>query len=372
MEPRNAMQVMDGNSAAAEAIKQVKPDVMVAHPVSSAAAMLEKIASFTANGCLGTEFVNVESWPSAMGCCIGASTAGGRVFTVTDSLGLAQMHAMLRTAASLRLPIVLGIADPFSTPDCGWIQLFCDDPQEIYDNVIQAFRIAEHLEIRLPVMVHMEGEMASQTQLLIEADREIDSFVGKFTPTHSIIDTDLPPHTGAFDVREADEPDRLHAFENARAIIREVGKEFGDRFGRYYAYFDSYKLEDADVAIVVMNPGSQHVKEAVKHCRDEGERVGLLKLRVFRPFPYPELRERLRGLTAITVIDRTVSPGMNGGTLFNEIRSALYDCPESSRPAVFSFISGTHGHDLGVDDFKRIFKEMITRPAKNGKEERER
>jgi len=379
------VKVMDGNSAGAEALKQVNPDVVVAYPVLPSAPMIEKIAMFTAEGKIDTELVNVESWPSVMNGCIGAASAGGRTFTATASHGLAQMHDMLFTASSLRLPIVMGVtdrslsapvnlhpdhSDTMSQRDCGWIQFFCEDPQEVYDNIIQAYKVAENPDVRTPVMVAMDGWITSHTfeNLLVETDPDIKEFVGKFSSSFSLLDTEHPVTIGS-----ASDPSyyyqyklsQAQGFENARKVIKDIGKEFGDRFGRYYGYFESYKLEDAEYAVIIMSSAAGTVKEAVDRLRAQGEKAGVLKLRVFRPFPFNELREKLQSLKAIAVLDRDFSPGTQGGPLFNEIRSALYSCKSQSRPQVYPYIFGLGGREIEVEDIETLFREIKDKNGSN-------
>jgi pyruvate ferredoxin oxidoreductase alpha subunit len=367
---------MDGNSAIAEAVKQVNPDVVVVHPITPATPMAEKIASFVANGQMDTEIVNVESGHSAISGCIGASAAGGRVFTASSSQGLISMHEVLYIAASLRLPIVSGVADrALSAPenlyadhseamaerDRGWIQLFSENPQEAYDNLVQAYKIAEHLSVRTPVMVGMDAFSTSHCleNLSIEPAAEVDSFLGKFVPAVSLLDSEHPVTIGSHafsDYYFEHKANQWQGIEEARKVIKEVGKEFGDRFGRYYGFFESYKMEDADFVLLLMGSAAGTAKEAVDQLRSQGEKVGLLKLRVLRPFPYREIIENLSNCIAVAILDRAFSPGTLGGPLFNETRAALYDAPR--KPLIFPYIYGLGGRDLGITHLVKIFKEI--------------
>jgi pyruvate ferredoxin oxidoreductase alpha subunit len=377
------MKVMDGNLAIAEAVKQVNPDVVVVHPVTPATPMVEKIASFVANGQMDTEIVNVESGHSAISGCIGASAAGGRVFTASASQGLVSMHEILYIASSLRLPIVAGLAnralsapeniyadhsDAMAERSCGWLQFFCENPQEAYDNLVQAYKIAEHMEVRTPVMVGMDGFLTSHSRenIYIEETGEIDEFVGKFNPVVSLLDSEHPVTVGSnasLDYYFEHKVNQLQGMEEARKIIKEVGREFGDRFGRYYGYFEAYKMEDANHAVVLMGSAAGTAKEAVDQLSNQGEKPGFLKLRVFRPFPYQELKETLSDLTSIAILDRTFSPGTPGGPLFNEIKAALYDARQ--KPLIFPYIYGLGGRDIGVNDFTGIFKEIREKSEKD-------
>jgi len=370
------MKVMDGNSAAAEAVKQVNPDVVVVQPITPATPIIEKIASFVADGQMDTEIVDVESGYSAISGCIGASAAGGRVFTASAAQGLVSMHEILYITASLRLPIVAGVvnralaapeniytdhSDAMAERSCGWLQFFSENPQEAYDNLVQAYKIAEHMEVRTPVMVGMDAFLTSHSRenLYIEETGEIDEFVGKFKPVFSLLDSEHPVTVGShasMDYYFEHKINQLQGMEGARKIIKEAGREFGDRFGRYYGYFEAYKMDDAIHAVVLMGSAAGTAKETVDQLRNQGEKVGLLKLRVFRPFPYRELKEILSELKSIAVLDRAFSAGTPGGPLYNEIRAALYDARQ--KPLVFPYIYGLGGRDVGVKDFVGIFKEI--------------
>ncbi len=356
----------------AEAVKQVKPEAAALHPTAPSTYIMEKIASFVADGQLDTEFLNMESEHSAMSSCIGASAAGGRVFTAASSQGLASMHEVLFIASSLRLPIVAAVvnralsapingfvdhADAMAERDCGWIQIFSENPQAAYDNMIQAFKIAEHMEVRTPVMVGLDGFVTSHSleNVFIEELEEVIEFVGKFKAVNSLLDTDRPVTMGSgngTDYYFEHKVHQLQGIKNSRKIIREVGKEFGDRFGRYYGFFESYKLEDADFALVLMGSAAGTAKELVDELRGAGEKAGLLRLRVFRPFPYQELREALSPLKSIAVLDRVLAPGSSAGPLFNDICSALYDLDR--RPLIFPYIYGLGGRDITMKHFGEV------------------
>ncbi|MCK5057707.1 MAG: pyruvate ferredoxin oxidoreductase [Candidatus Aminicenantes bacterium] len=368
--------VLNGNAAAAEAVKQVKPDVVTVYPMASGAEMMGHIASFAADGLIDSEIINMESGHSAMSGCIGASAAGGRVFTFAASQSLAAMHETLFIASSLRLPIVAAIvngalaapanmiadhADSMAERDCCWIQIFSENPQEIYDNIIQAYKIAEHMDVRIPIMVAADGFISSHSMenVIIEEVGEVAEFVGKFTPFQSLLDSDNPKTIGSRDMSQyyfEYKVNQLQGIENSRKVIKEVGKEFGNRFGRYYGFFEPYKLENAEYALVLMGSSTGTAKELIDELRAGGEKVGLLKLRIFRPFPSAELREALAGLTAVAVLERVLTPGSAGGPLFNEIRSALYDVEK--RPSIFPYVYGLGGRDIRMEHFREIVKEM--------------
>lgn len=358
----------------AEAVRQISPDVVMAHPVMPAATMLEMLASFVIENRLDCEFVQAESASSCFSACIGACAAGGRVFTATSSHDLAAMHETMMLASSLRLPIVTGIvnralaapqnnyadhSDSMAQRDNGWIQLYCETPQEAYDNLIQAYKIAEHSQIGTPVMVAMDGFITSHSieTVTTEKSEELLEFLGKFEPAYSLLDIENPVTIGAGSQYHFEQRvNQVLAMEAASPIIKETGKEFGDRFGRYYSLFESYKLEDAQYAIVVMSSAASMGKAAVDRLRADGQHVGLLKIRVFRPFPYRELQESLAHLEAVAVLDRSMSPGSFGGPLFAEIRASLYDLKK--KPNLFPYIFGLGGREIEIIHIEDVFKEI--------------
>lgn len=368
--------VLNGNAAVAEAVKQVNPDVATVYPMPTGAEIMEHIASFAADGLVDIELINVESGHSAMSGCIGAAAAGGRIFTTASSQSLAAMHETLFIASSLRLPIVASIvngalsapaninadhSDSMAERDCCWIQIFSDNAQEAYDNIVQAYKIAEHMEVRTPVMVALDSFITSHfmENVIIEEGNDIAEFIGKFSPVHSLLDTDNPKTIGSMtnsDYYFEHKVNQLQGIENSRKVIKEVGKEFGNRFGRYYGFYESYKLEDAEFALIVMGSATGTAKDLVDDLRSKGEKAGLLKLRIFRPFPASELKEALSGLKAIAVLERVFSPGSAGGPLFNEIRSALYDLEK--KPLIIPYIYGLGGRDIRMEHFGNILEEI--------------
>ena len=367
------MRVLTGNAAVAYAVKQLKPDVVISCPVTPSSPILESIASFIAEGEMDAEFIHLESEYSAMSGCIGASAAGGRVFTATASRGLSMTQEALFQLSALRLPVVVGVtnravssplnifadhSDVMAQRDCGWVQIFSENPQEAYDNAAQAFKIAEHPDVRIPVMVNLDGFVTSHTMenVLVETDEEIDEFAERYHGDYSLLDTEKPVTMGAVAMPDYYFEHKVHqelGLENSRKVIKDIGKEYGDRFGRYYGNFETYKLEDAEYGIVLIGSSAGTAKEVVDYLRSKNEKVGVLKLRVFRPFPFKEIRETLGRLTAIAVLDRSVSPGGYGGPLFTEIRSALFDLDKM--PIVKPFVYGLGGRDINVKHIEEIF-----------------
>jgi len=363
---------LNGNQTIAEATRQVDPDVIAAYPITPSTAIVETIAQFKADGLITGEFVCPESEHSAMSVCIGAASAGGRVMTATSSQGLALMWEMLYIAAGLRLPIVAGIAnralsapinihgdhsDTMGARDSGWIQLYSENCQEAYDNFIQAFRIGEHLDVRTPVFVGLDGFIISHSVevIQVEDDAEVKKFIGEFKAVHPLLDTDKKITVGPLDFTDyyfEHKRSQIEGIENAPAVIEAVGREFGRVFGRTYGFFEEYKMDDAETAIVVMSSAAGTGKDAIDELRQEGLKIGLLKPRVYRPFPHQKIAEALKGLKAVAVLDRSASPGAHGAPLFTDIRDALYDSNE--RPKIVNYVYGLGGRDIKVEHFKEV------------------
>jgi len=380
------LKTLNGNQTIAEATRQVDPDVIAAYPITPSTAIVETIAKFKADGLISGEFVCPESEHSAMSVCIGAASAGGRVMTATASQGLALMWEMLYIAAGLRLPIVAAIAnrslsapinihgdhsDTMGARDSGWIQIYSEGCQEAYDNFIQAFRIAEHLDVRTPVLVGLDGFIISHSMevIQVEDDEEVKRFIGEYKPVYPALDISRKMTVGPIDFTDyyfEHKRSQIEGIENAPRVIEAVGQEFGQRFGREYGFFEEYRLDDAEICIVVMSSAAGTCKDAVDELRAEGKRIGLLKPRVFRPFPHQKIAEALKKMKAVAVLDRSSSPGAFGAPLFTEIRSALYDY--SQRPKIVSYVYGLGGRDIMVEHFKEVALKL-ERVAETGKVE---
>jgi pyruvate ferredoxin oxidoreductase alpha subunit len=368
----STLKTLNGNQTIAEATRQIDPDVLAAYPITPSTAIVETIAQFKADGLISGEFVCPESEHSAMSVCIGAASAGGRVMTATASQGLALMWEMLYIAAGLRLPIVAGIvnrslsapinihgdhSDTMGARDSGWIQIYSENSQEAYDNFIQAFRIAEHLEVRTPVLVGLDGFIISHSLevIQVEDDDEVKKFVGEYKPVYPLLDTSRKMTVGPIDFTDyyfEHKRSQIEGIENAPEVIEAVGKEFGQKFGREYGFFEEYRMDDAELCLVVMSSAAGTCKEAIDELRSEGKRIGLLKPRVFRPFPHQKIAEALKKMKAVAVLDRSSSPGAFGAPLFTEIRSALYDYSE--RPKIVNYVYGLGGRDIMVEHFKEV------------------
>lgn len=379
--------ILTGNASVAEAIRQIEPDVVAAYPITPSTAVVQYVAQFVADGIIKSEFVCPESEHSAMSMCIGAASAGARVVTATASQGLALMWELLYIAAGLRLPIVTAVAcralsapinihgdhsDTFGARDSGWIQLYSENPQEAYDNMIQAIRISEHPDVRTPILVGFDGFVTSHSaeNVIVEEDDEVKKFIGEYNPPVSLLNIKNPVTIGSIvftDYYFEMKRNQIEGIEKSREVIKKVGKEFGEKFGRKYDFFESYRTEDAELIMVVMGSAAGTARAVVDVMREEGEKVGLIKLRVLRPFPYNELIEALKGAKAVGVMDRSTSPGGFGAPLFTEIRSALYQL--DSRPMVLNFIYGLGGRDVTMENIKEAFLKLKDSTKKSWKGE---
>ena len=373
---------MTGNVAVANAMRQINPDVCAAYPITPSTEVMQQYASFVADGLVDTNLVTVESEHSAMSACIGACAAGGRVMNATSANGLALMWEMLYIASGNRLPIVLSCvnralsapinihcdhSDSMGARDSGWIQIYAENGQEAYDNTVQAPRIAEHPDVRLPIMSCMDGFIISHSIENMELldDAQVREFVGPYKSSgHPLLDIENPVTYGALHLQDyyiESKKQQHEAIKRAKEVVVEVGREFGKLSGRTYGLFEAYRLDDAEVAVVVLNSAAGTAKVVVDEMRAKGIKAGLLKPRLFRPFPYLEVAEALGGVSAICVMDRADSFGAAGGPLFTEFRSALYDSPK--RPVMINKIFGLGGRDLGLEDIRKVYRELVTLAA---------
>lgn len=366
-----------GNVLVAEAIRQASPDVIPAYPITPQTTVVEELAKFVANGRMHAEYVNVESEHSAMSAAVGASAAGARVATATSSQGLALMWEELHIAAGMRLPIVMFNAnralsapinihcdhsDIMGARDTGWIILFAETAQEAYDNTVMSFRIAEHPDVLLPVMTTADGFITTHSidRAEIMDDETVAAFVGDYVPQYALLDTENPVSHGNFaglggPYFEFKHSERM-AIERSRGVIKSVGAEWSEICGRPFDVIETFGMEDADVAIVVIGSTAGNSRHVARQLRAQGKKVGVVKIRVFRPFPYAELAEALKDVKAVAVLDRAESFGAEGGPLFLEVRSALYDL--TNRPAVVNYIYGLGGSDVKIELIERVFTDL--------------
>lgn len=374
-----------GNEAVANALRQANPDVCAAYPITPATDLMQRFSSFVANGKVDTELVLVESEHSAMSACIGASAAGGRVATATSSQGLALMWEMLHIAAGTNLPIIMPLvnralsaplnihgdhSDAMGARDTGWIQLCSENAQEAYDNTIQAFRIGEHPDIRLPVIINLDGFIIShsiETMTYLD-DNVVEDFIGEFKMVNPLLDIDNPKSYGPLILTDLyHEYKRLQHEIMGRVpkVVLDVAADFEKISGRKYGLFESYRLDDAEVGLVVLGSAAGTCKDVADEMRDKGIKVGLLKPRLFRPFPYAEVANELKHLKAVCVLDRADSFG-GYGPMFMEICSALYQNGDGAKPSAINKIYGLGGRDFMPDQAQQAIEEL-NEIAKGGK-----
>lgn len=362
-----------GNQAVAEALRQINPDVIAAYPITPSTDIMQRFADFVNNGKVDTELVLVESEHSAMSACIGASAAGGRVATATSSQGMALMWEMLHIASGYRLPILMALvnralsaplnihgdhSDGMGMRDCGWIQLWSENAQEAYDNTIMALRIAEHKDVRLPIAVNMDGFIISHSieSMQYMSDEDVKKFIGEYIQMDPLLDMDHPKSIGALvlpDYYMEHKRAQHEAMLQVKRVVLDVSAEFSGLTGRDYGLFETYRLEDADVALVALNSAAGTIKDEVDRYREKGIKAGLLKPRLFRPFPYEEVGAALKNTKAVCVMDRADSYG-GFGPMYMEIASALY--PHRG-PLLFNKIYGLGGRDLMPIDVDQVLEE---------------
>ena len=372
---------LSGNEAVAVAMRQIDPDVMGAFPITPSTEIPQYFAQYVADGKVHTELVTVESEHSSMSVCIGAAAAGGRAISATSSCGLALMYELLYVAASSRLPIVLAVStralsgpininndhsDAMGARDAGWIQIYAENNQEVYDNYVQAFPIAE--AVRLPVMICMDGFITSHAVENIELleDGEVKGFVGEYHPEHSLLKAGETMAVGPYDVTHyyfEHKKQEAEAMKDAKQAILEQGKRFGQQFGRTYGFFEEYCMEDAEEALVLIGSTAGTAKAAVDQLRAQGKKVGLIKLRVFRPFPAEELAQALSHCKAVAVMDKSEGFSACGGPIFAETRSALYDLEH--RPKLINVVYGLGGRDVSTGDIAALYQ-RLEHIAENG------
>lgn len=367
---------LSGNEATAIAMKQINPDVVAAFPITPSTEIPQYFSTFVANGEVDTEFVAVESEHSAMSATIGAEAAGARAMTATSANGLSLMWEMIYIASSLRLPIVMALvnravsgplnihndhSDAMGVRDAGWIMLFSEDNQEAYDNMLMAHRIAEHKDVLLPVMICQDGFITSHSieNIQLENDEDVKKFVGEYKPEHYLLNDKEPIAIGPLDLQAylfEHKAQEAEAMKNAKKVIKEVAEDFEKWTGRKYEFFEKYKLDDAEIAIVCMNSTAGTTKAVVDKLREQGVKAGLLKLRMYRPFPAEEIAEALSHLKAVAVLDKADSLNAAGGALFEDVTSAMY-VNEKHVPMV-NYVYGIGGRDTTEKQLESVFEDL--------------
>lgn len=368
---------LSGNEAVAYAIKQIGPDVMPAFPITPSTEIPQYVANYIANGKSDVEFIHVESEHSAMSAAIGAAAAGARAVTATSSCGMALMWEELYVAASDRLPVVLALvnraltgpininadhSDSMGARDSGWIQIYAESNQEAYDNFLQAYPIAENKAVRLPVMICQDGFITSHgvENILLVEDEKVKEFVGEYCPEHYLLNEKEPMAVGAYAVSSyymETKRGQREAMKNARQVILEVAEKFEQMTGRKYGFFEEYRMEDAEYAVVLIGSAAGTCKAAVDRIRETtGKKVGLIKIRVFRPFPEEELAAALKDQKAIAVLDRSEMFSATSGPLGAEVRAALYSA--KSQAELVNYFYGLGGRDITVEDFEQVYANL--------------
>ena len=367
---------LSGNEATAIAMKQINPDVVAAFPITPSTEIPQYFSSFVANGDVDTEFVAVESEHSAMSATIGASAAGARAMTATSANGFSLMWEMIYIASSLRLPIVMALvnravsgplnihndqSDAMGVRDAGWIMLFSENNQEAYDNMLMAHRIAENKDVLLPVMVCQDGFITSHSieNIELEKDEEVKEFVGKYQPEHYLLNSEEPMAVGPLDLQAylfEHKAQQAEAMKNAKKVIKKVAEDFEKWTGRKYEFFEKYKLDDAEIAIVCMNSTAGTTKAVVDKLREKGVKAGLLKLRMFRPFPAEEISEALSHLKAVAILDKADSLNGAGGALFEDVTSAMY--VNQKQVPMVNYVYGIGGRDTTEKQLESVYSDL--------------
>ncbi len=372
----STLKPITGAQAAAEAMRQINPDVVIAYPITPQTPIVEHFAEFVANGLVDTETIPVESEHSAMSAAVGASAAGARAMCATSSQGLALMWEIVAATPGLRLPIVMPLvnralsapinihcdhSDVMGTLTIGWVQIFCENAQEVYEHILLALRLAEDERVLLPVMVNQDGFITSHAvePVRIYDDAVVKKFVGERKPKRYLLDVDHPYTVGPlalpdyyFEIKKQQE-DAIYA---AKSVYLEIGKELSKITERSYPYFEEYKTSDAESIIIAINSTAGTVKDVVDEMRDEGKKVGMIKPILFRPFPYAEMREALKNASSVGVFDRSIAYGAYA-PLYSEIRNALYDLQK--KPMIQSYVYGLGGRDIFKSEIRTAFNELL-------------
>ncbi len=367
---------LSGNEAVAIALRQINPDVFPAFPITPSTEIPQYFASFVANGQVDTEFITVESEHSSMSATIGASAAGARALTATSSCGLAYMWEELYIAASNRLPLALALvnralsgpinincdhSDSMGARDAGWIQIYAENNQEAYDNMVQAYRISEHKDVRLPIMICQDGFITSHAVENIDLleDAEVKNFVGEYEPENYLLNPEQPMAIGPYGISDyymEAKRNQAEGMKNAVNVVKEVAKEFAQISGREYGLFEEYCMEDAERAVVIIGSAAGTTKDAIDALRAKGEKVGLIKIRLYRPFPAEEIAEALKNVKAVAIMDRAEGYTNHGGPLGADVMSAMFRA--RSQAFAVNYIYGLGGRDVRVEDMEGIFEDL--------------
>jgi pyruvate ferredoxin oxidoreductase alpha subunit len=365
---------LSGNEAGAYAMKQIRPDVVAAFPITPQTEMMQKFSDYVADGDVDTEMILVESEHSAMSATIGAAAAGARSMTATSSAGLALMWEIVYIAASLRQPILMPVvnralsgpinihcdhSDTMGCRDSGWMQVYCENAQEAYDFMFIAMKTSEHADVRLPFMVCQDGFITSHSIDVVEIqeDKPMQDFIGEFKAEAPLLDLEHPVTYGPLDLFDyyfEHKRQQVEAMKNARKVFKDVCADYAKKFGKKYDVIEKYMLDDADTVIVTMSSTAGTTKEAVDKLRKQGKKAGLMKLRLFRPFPYEEVADALKGAKKIAVLDRAASFGADAPILV-EVKASLFGNPGK---LVQGYIFGLGGRDITIDEISNVYAEL--------------
>ena len=367
---------LSGNEATAYAMKQINPDVVAAFPITPSTEIPQYFSTYVDNGEVDTEFIAVEGEHSAMAACIGAEAAGARAMTATSANGLEYMWEMVQIASGYRLPIVMALvdraisgplnihsdhSDAMAVRDSGWIMLASETNQEAYDNMIMAHRIAENNNVMLPLMVLQDGFITShaiENIELIETDK-VKKFVGTYNPEHYLLNRKEPIAVGPMDLQPyltEHKKQQAVAMENAKEVILDVARDFEQMTGREYDLFEKYRLEDAEYVIVCMNSTAGTVKETIDNLRKNGIKAGLLKIRVFRPFPGKEIAIALRNAKAVAVLDKVPLVSGTPGPLYEDVVSSMFQ--EQVNIKAINYTYGVGGRDVTVKQIEQVYQDL--------------
>ena len=376
--------LMSGNEAVATALRQINPDVFPMFPITPSTEIPQYFSNYVSNGLVDTEFITVESEHSSMSAALGAAAAGARAVTATSSAGLAFMWEVLGVAASSRMPIALAAvaraltgplnincdhSDTMGARDSGWIQLYAEDNQEAYDNMVMAYNIAEHPDVMLPIMICQDGFITSHAVMNMQLldDLTVKEFVGERQPVDYLLNPEETFAVGPYAVSDYYMESRkaqAHAMENAKKVILDVAKDFEKISGRKYGLIEEYKMDDAEYAVVIIGSAAGTTKDAVDRMRANGDRVGLIKVRSFRPFPGEEIAASLKKCKAVAVMDRSEAFSTNGGPLGAETMQAMYT--GKCDALAIDIMYGIGGRDVRVEDMMNVY-ETLKDIAKTGK-----
>lgn len=368
---------LSGNEAVSIAIRQINPDVMPAFPITPSTEIPQFISQYVADGTVDTVFVPVESEHSAMSACIGSQAAGARTVTATSSCGLALMWELLYVAASSRLPLTMACinralsgpininndhSDSMGARDAGWIQIYAENAQEAYDNYIQCVRIAEHKDVLLPAMACQDGFITSHAveNIMLLEDDQVKSFVGEYKPEHYLLNPKQQVSMGPYDIASyymEHKYQQAVALENSKQVILDVAKEFEALSGRHYGFIEEYKIDDADYAMIIIGSSAGTAKAAVDDMREDGIKAGIIKVRVFRPFPAEEILAALKNVKGVVIMDKAEGYSCNGGPMGAEVRAAMFGHCDGVK--AINLVYGLGGRDVRVESIKEAFDKII-------------